>query len=491
MRRRIFWSTLGVATIALLLTGILVTIIGQAIVSQQTRTEMRRQAVAARSLLVDELQETEQGGRLLAALLSGRDTAEAAEARRRVQTLIGTSRRLLGTEFFDLAVVTPAGELVLLSERQRDPFGFNTDLIAAGEDQFRRIESEDGRPVLVYALPIDRAATETGPRLVVVVARESALLDFGAIVRGMVAVLALSIGLSAVAARVLSRRVSRGLDSLAAAARSLAAGELAARASVDGDDEIAAVAKIFNDTADQLQEAQERERTFLMSVGHDVRTPLTTIAGYAEMLEEGALDPDETTRIATVLSAETGRLRRLVEDLMLLARLEAREFTLNYEQVDVGAHLSELADGFRHRADAARVNLVVDIEPAVITTDADRVEQITANLLENALRYTPEAGTASLVVARNGTGVLIEVADSGSGIDPEDLPHVFDKFYVARKYRRVRPEGSGLGLSIVKELTDALDGAISATSSTSGTSIRVHIPSGGQAESAPEQQLHG
>ena len=107
------------------------------------------------------------------------------------------------------------------------------------------------------------------------------------------------------------------------------------------------------------------------------------------------------------------------------------------------------------------------------------MEQIAANLLEDALRYTPEAGTVTLRVGAGDAAAVLEISDTGSGIDPEDLPYVFDKFYVARKYRRVRPEGSGLGLSIVKELVDALGGSISAQSTPSGTTITVRLPSGG------------
>ncbi len=479
MQRRIFWSTVGVAAVALLITGVLVAIIGQAIVSQQTRREMSRQAVAARSILIDQLEETGQGGRLIAAALSGRNSDDAQAARAGLQELITTARRLLGADLIDLGFITRGGSLELLNEQRVDPFGFDAAALAAGGEQFRRTRLPDGRAFLAYALPIERVGQDKGVRLAVIVARESAVIDFGAILRAMVLALLLAMGLAAVAARIISRRLAKGLDGLADAARSLADGDLAARAPMSGDDELATVAATFNATADRLQEAQERERTFLMSVSHDLRTPLTTIAGYAEMLEDGNLGEEETERIARVLRSETDRLRRLVEDLMLLARLEAREFTLNWETVDVGAHLNELAEGFKPRAAAARVALTTEIEPVTVTTDPDRVEQIAANLLENALRYTPEAGTVTLRVGAGDAAAVLEISDTGSGIDPEDLPYVFDKFYVARKYRRVRPEGSGLGLSIVKELVDALGGSISAQSTPSGTTITVRLPSGG------------
>jgi two-component system sensor histidine kinase BaeS len=294
-------------------------------------------------------------------------------------------------------------------------------------------------------------------------------------------ILAFSIAtlLSVVASRLLARRITRRLDGLADAAAALASGDGSARAPVDGDDEVTGVSHSFNAMANQLEDLATREREFLMSVGHDLRTPLTTIAGYAEVLEDGDLDSSETDRIAGVLATETSRLRRLVEDLMLLAGLEAREFTLEMESVDVSAHVREVVAGFEPRAEEARVALLTEIESTGFTnTDVDRIAQILGNLVENALRYSPEAGSVTVGVRRTGAEVEISVADTGSGIDPNDLDRVFEKFYVARHYRRVRPEGSGLGLSIVKQLVDALGGRAVVTSDVSkGTTVWVRLPS--------------
>lgn len=476
--RRSFWSMLLVATIALTLTGIITAILGQTIVARQTRAEMERQAVVAKALLLERFAEVEGSGRAIAALAAGsQGRGPIAEARQDIERFIGTARRLLGTEFFDLGVVTESGAVVLVAEGRPDPFGIDIAVAEAGADQFVPARTDAGDRLLVLASPILPAGNADRPSAMVIVARESAVIDFGAVVRGMMLAVAVAALLSAAAARFLSRGLGRGLDGLSAAARSLAAGDPLARAPMTGPPEIQTLAAQFNEMAELLEDARHREREFLMSVGHDLRTPLTTIAGYAEMLDD-ATDDAESARIAGVLSAETIRLRRLVEDLMLLARLEAREFTLELESVDVGAHLAEMVEGFQPRADAARVRLEPTIEPTGrITTDPDRVAQIAGNLLENALRYTPEAGAVTVRIARVHRGVRIEIGDSGSGIDRDDLPHVFEKFYVAHRYRRVRPEGSGLGLSIVKQLVEALSGSISVVSSTAtGTLIRVDLP---------------
>jgi signal transduction histidine kinase len=224
--------------------------------------------------------------------------------------------------------------------------------------------------------------------------------------------------------------------------------------------------------AGQLEAARARERDFLMSVGHDLRTPLTTIRGYAEALDGGRVDADDLERVAAVLHTQTDRLSRLIEDFMLLARLEAREFTFRPERVDLAAHVKEIADGYLTRADAAYVRVELDLEDVGrVMVDPDRISQICGNLLDNAFRYTPEGGIVRVGLQRLDGQVRLAVEDSGPGITAEDLPRVFDRLYVAQRYRPIRPEGSGLGLSIVHELVEAMDGQVSVQSALGRGSI--------------------
>jgi signal transduction histidine kinase len=171
-------------------------------------------------------------------------------------------------------------------------------------------------------------------------------------------------------------------------------------------------------------------------------------------------------------------LRRLVEDLMLLSRLEAREFSMRPESVDLTAHLKGVMEGFRERADTARIELRQELDRVgEVQVDPDRISQVVGNLLENALRYTPEAGEVTLGVSRVEDRIRITVADTGPGIDPADLPHIFERLYVTARYRPLRPEGSGLGLSIVRELVDAMGGSTEVASDLeSGTRIAVTLP---------------
>ena len=288
----------------------------------------------------------------------------------------------------------------------------------------------------------------------------------------------LAFGVGAVLAAVLSRRIGRRLERVGAAARRIADGDFTVRADVDGDEDVAVLAGTFNDMAAGLEVSRDREREFLLSVGHDLRTPLTTIRGYAEGLNRGVITADDLPRVAAVLDMQTARLSRLIEGLMLLARLEAREFTMRVEAVDLAALTHGLLESETARSERLGVSLrsnLADVGTAIV--DPDRYGQLLGNILDNAFRYSPEG--AEIVVSLdivNGAAQL-RVADSGPGIEEADLERVFDRLYVAQRYQPLRPEGSGLGLSIVRELVAAIGGTVRVESTVgAGTALVVSIP---------------
>ena len=317
-----------------------------------------------------------------------------------------------------------------------------------------------------------------GGDVVVVAARQTPVIVWSEQVRPLLTGLVVAAVVAAVAARLLSGWVARRVDPLAEGAVRLSQGDLSTRVTVNGDDELTSVAVSFNEMAEALGASKDRERQFLLSVGHDLRTPLTTIGGYAEALEEGLEDPAEIARIAGVMAAEHRRLSRLIEDVMLLARLDSAEFGVVTESVDVAAHVEGVTSGYAERAAAAGIELVTNAEPTGLrVVDPDRVAQILSNLIENALRYTPSGGRVEVTLGSPPELVTIGVTDTGPGIDAGDLPHIFDRFYVAQRYRGVRPEGSGLGLSIVDRLASSMGGSVSATSPPGrGTAFVVSLP---------------
>ncbi len=280
---------------------------------------------------------------------------------------------------------------------------------------------------------------------------------------------------------LLAKWLTRPVVSLTAAVAAVSKGDYSSRVDDSRRDEIGELAHAFNSMADELQRARTSERSFLMLVSHDLRTPLTSIKGYAEAIADGAVSGNGAKRAANVIGGETDRLGRLVEDLLDLARLEAHEFALRYEAVDLGIVLSELAAAYEHRF--AEVGLGLDAggeQIPVFATDPDRVEQLVRNLLENALRYVPSGRTVSLRWSRpDSRRVQIDVSDTGDGIAADDLPHVFERLYMAGRYRDARKSGTGLGLAIVSQLTAALGGEVTVSSEVGvGTTFTVTLPTG-------------
>ncbi len=379
-------------------------------------------------------------------------------------------RRIADYEFLEVGYLTASGLRITTDNPQILPKIGKLDA-----DRAIQVVQVDGEDVNVATRIVDNS----GQEIVIAIGSRAGIIDRELFNRPMVVativgVLA-AIGLSLLVSQQLGKRI----DALSDAAGAVAGGDFSARVEVRGSDEVAELATSFNDMAAELADSRRRERDFLMSVGHDLRTPLTTIRGYAEALDAGRVDEDRMPRVAAVLHAQAQRLARLVEDLMLLSRLEAREFTMRYEPVDLKAHLAEAIDVLVAKAEPLDIAVESDLaELPVGETDPDRISQIVGNLFDNALRYAPEGGTVRVSLARPEEHTArISVSDNGPGIDPEDLPHVFERLYVAQRYQAVRPEGSGLGLAIVAQLVDALGGTVQVESELgNGTTVHVTIP---------------
>lgn len=260
--------------------------------------------------------------------------------------------------------------------------------------------------------------------------------------------------LAALAAFLLARRISRPVDRIAAAARTLAGGSHPEPLPVEGAAEIATLAGAFNDLAAQLQQAQEAERNFLLSVSHELKTPLTAIRGYAEAVEDGVLDPREA---AATVASEARRLERLVKDLLDLARMNRTDFGVQNTEIDLGEVAEDAVRRYGKQAQSFGVGLwAVTESPAPALADADRVLQVVSNLVENALRLTPAGGEVR-VVAEPG---VLRVEDTGPGLAEADTERAFERFYLHERYGLERQVGTGLGLAIVKELTLAMGGDV-------------------------------
>jgi two-component system sensor histidine kinase BaeS len=289
---------------------------------------------------------------------------------------------------------------------------------------------------------------------------------------------AATIALGVVVATGVARTLTGPLRRADEASQRIAAGDLAARVPEPppaAGDEVADLSRSINAMASALERSRALEQQFLLSVSHDLRTPLTSIQGYAEAVADGTA-PDVAHAGAVILS-ESRRLERLVRDLLELARLDARRFSFDLDDLDCGDLVEACIDGFAPEAEAAGVSLAMThpASPAWVKADADRLAQIVANLVENALKYA----RTRVAIAVSGAGGLVRVSvdDDGAGIAPSDLPHVFERLYVTQ-HRPLRKEsGSGLGLAIVRELAVAMGGSVGAApSSLGGAQLWVELP---------------
>jgi signal transduction histidine kinase len=265
--------------------------------------------------------------------------------------------------------------------------------------------------------------------------------------------------LAAIAAFVLARRIVRPVARVAAASRDLAAGKHPAPVPVEGAAELATLAVSFNDLAEQLARAREAERSFLLSVSHELKTPLTAIAGYAEALREGVVTAQDA---ADTIIVEAERLGRLVGDLLDLARMNRTDFAIHLAEVDLSEIARDAVRRYESQAAAFGIALSVvsDGAAAPAVADSDRVLQVVSNLVENALRLTPRGGEVRVVV-EPGT---LRVEDTGPGLGADDCAHAFERFYLHSRFGQERPVGTGLGLAIVKELTQAMGGTVEVAS---------------------------
>ena len=302
------------------------------------------------------------------------------------------------------------------------------------------------------------------------------LADAGPWFLGTAAVI---IAIAVMVARRLGHRIVAPVEAVESAAKRIAAGDLTTRVPEPPatDPELASLVASINTMAESLARARGAERQFLLSVSHDVRTPLTSIRGFAEAIEDGVTA--DTARAASVIASESRRLERLVGDLLDLAKLEARRFSLDLRVVDLGDIAHATTDGFSPAA--ADLGLSLSARGPVqglpeVRADPDRLGQVVANLIENALKYA----RTSVAVGYGCSGQLglLWVDDDGPGIPGEDLPRVFDRLYSSRR-QPGRQVGSGLGLAIVAELVDAMGGSVRAQSpltSTGGTRVVVTFP---------------
>jgi two-component system sensor histidine kinase BaeS len=278
------------------------------------------------------------------------------------------------------------------------------------------------------------------------------------------------------------RRAAAPVGDLIEASGRVEAGDFSTRVPESGPREVRALVRSFNSMSARLEETEQQRRSALADVSHELRTPLTVIQGNLEALRDGVY-PADADHLEPIL-AETRILERLIDDLRTLTLVEAGSLVLHREPTDLGTLLNQVAGGYRGQAKQAGVALTVTLADAipVLDIDAARIREVVSNLLTNALRHTPRGGTVELSAGLADDQAVVSVRDTGTGIPPDQLTRIFDRFY-----RSPDSPGSGLGLPIARSLVDAHGGTMTATSEPGrGTTIRFKLP----VSSAPGQPAH-
>lgn len=304
-----------------------------------------------------------------------------------------------------------------------------------------------------------------------------------AFARAVLVALAVAMATATVAAcaigLVIARRVDRPIEDMSRAAAAVAAGDYGARVREDAfSPELRTLGRSFNRMARDLA-ATERTRTRLLrDLAHELRTPLTSVRGYHEAVADGVLpaDPGTFGRI----DAELSRVERLIEDLELVSRAQERQLDLRLEPVPVDALVRDAVDAASPTARSAGVSVTASADAGVwVRVDRDRMQEVLANLLSNAVRHSPTAGTVQVSGRGAVEGVEIVVADDGDGIAAEHLPHVFERFYRVDGGRTRGAGGSGIGLAVVRALVEAQGGHVRLDSPGAGrgTTAVVTLPS--------------
>ena len=335
----------------------------------------------------------------------------------------------------------------------------------------------DGSPTFTVGVPFVQDGMVLGAVLIQTPAQ---------VVEGSVAELILPVLLTALMALLVSgaiifiliRRVMRPLRELTGASRAMSEGDFAIRVRPGSDTrEIAELSTAFNTMADRLSAVESQRREFVANVSHELRSPITAIRGFIEGMEDGTIPAGEHPKYLAIVGDETRRLSKLIGDLLALSRLERDDAALTLTDFDMCEMLRRAVIRRVSDLEKRRMELVCDFktEPCMVRADADRMEQVIVNLLDNAIKFTPEGGTITLSTAAEKSLCTVTVADNGIGVTPEDAPHIFDRFFTADR-AHTAGKGTGLGLSICQRILEMHGQSIRLLDTPEGAAFAFTLP---------------
>ena len=263
--------------------------------------------------------------------------------------------------------------------------------------------------------------------------------------------------------KLLMRKLTDPLQKVTDAAQRFGGGDLSVRVEgVEGEGEVADLARTFNRMADNIQTNDNSRGQFMGNIAHELRTPMTTIKGFVDGILDGTIPPEMQNHYLQLVSEETGRLARLIQNMLDLSKLESGEYQVNARMFNIWETLTGVALAAEQRINDGMIELegLTMDEKVLVYADPDLIHQVAYNLLDNAIKFTPAGGTIRFSVEKLGPEAEISIWNSGQGISPEALPYVFERFYKEDRSRGLHARGSGLGLNICKVLVNLSGGQI-------------------------------
>ncbi len=267
-----------------------------------------------------------------------------------------------------------------------------------------------------------------------------------------------AVGISAVIAVIfiylMSRRISHPLRDIGRVARQIAGGNFKARVRTISNDEIGELGRTFNYMAEALNNLEQVRKNFIANVSHELRTPLTSVAGFVEGMMDGTIPADKQQHYLSIVKQEVVRLTKLVNDILDLAKVESGEAAINPRVFNISELIKKSTVKFENQVSSKNINLKIGLEDEdqPVLADPDAIERVITNLLDNAVKFTPEGGIINITAYRKDQSVYIRVEDNGEGIDKDDLPYIWERFFKTDKSRSKDKTGTGLGLAIVKNI---------------------------------------
>ena len=343
-----------------------------------------------------------------------------------------------------------------------------------------KFETSDGKTYIFATYPLGRVASSVESNvdiLILAVPQTGSVAILASLFRPFLLAGIIALIISLMLAFLFAHSVYRPLQQVTSAAQRIARGEYDQKIPVSGPKEFSQLATSFNNMAEEVKESQQRLRHFVADVSHELKSPITSIEGFAQALLDGTAG-DEATRLkaARIINNESKRMRRQVDELLELARMQAGQLKLNREPLDLNELLDHCYELFNIQAQEKDIMLKNEAGPTMIVVgDVDRLEQLFNNLLDNAIKNSPAGSEVCVISGKTSNGyVETRVKDGGPGIPPEQLPHVFERFYQVTGVRT----GVGLGLAIAREIVLAHGGTIQASSEPGeGAEFIVRLPS--------------